>query len=93
MFGVYYEAWTANSTTLVCGGDWADDTSTKYVSGDDMNTDSTTCAYDVFFHYIDGTSATGGAIDASTQDFIIYTDSAVVAAASFAAAGVAAMFL
>ena len=91
MFVVYYEAWTADSTDY-CSGDYADDLSTMYTSGVDETVNSTVCAYDVWFNLGDGSNATD-TIDATTQNFTIYTDSAIVAAASFAAAGVAAMFL
>jgi hypothetical protein len=92
MFEAYYEEWTLDSTTSVCSGTYADDTSTAYVSATELDTDKTTCAYDVWFHYDDGETAGGVAVTGTTQDFTVYTDSAVVAAASFAAVGVAAMF-
>jgi hypothetical protein len=89
---IYYEEWTLDDADL-CSGDYADDTSTAYVSGTDMDTDKTTCAYDVWVDYEDGEDSSSTTVTGTTQVFTVYTDSAVVAAASFAAAGVAAMFL
>jgi hypothetical protein len=91
MFTAYYEDWTLD-TSSYCSGTYADDTSTAYVSATEMSTDKTTCAYDVWFSYADGADSAGATVTGTTQDFTVYTDSAVVAAASFAAAGVAAMF-
>jgi hypothetical protein len=93
MFAVYYEEWTLDGDE--CSGDWADDSSTAFTTGEDVyaDEDSTTCAYDVYAEYDDGTDSSGDTIDASTQVFTVYTDNSVVTAASaFALAGVAAMF-
>jgi hypothetical protein len=93
MFAVYYEEWTWDVDT--CSGSYADDTSTAFTSGEDVYADmaSTTCAYDVYAEYMDGTDSSGNTLSASTQDFTVYTDNSVVTAVSaFALAGVAAMF-
>lgn len=91
MFTVYYEEWTKTGTE--CTGTHASPSSTSYVSGKDMKTSTKICAYDAHFHYMNGVDSTGTTIAATTQMFTVYTDNAVVTAASaFALAGVAAMF-
>ncbi len=93
MFAVYYEEWTLTESD--CDGDWADDSSTAFTTGEDVYSDEadTTCAYDVYFEYDDGETSSGDDIDASTQMFTVYTDNSVVTAASaFALAGLTAMF-
>jgi len=51
MFTIYYEDWSLDSTTSVCSGTYANDTSTAYVSATDISTNKTVCAYDVWFNY------------------------------------------
>ena len=91
MFDVTYESWAVN-TAMLCTGTSAGSTSTVYVSAAEKDVSDTVCAYSVNFEYLDGADSSSNVIEATTQKFTVYSDNAVVAAASFAAAGVAAMF-
>lgn len=90
MFKVHYNAWAKSGTE--CTGAYANSSSTLYVSGKDMMTSKSICAYDTYFTYGNGLSGTTS-IPATTQMFTVFTDNAVVIAASAFTLGVAAMFI
>jgi hypothetical protein len=106
MFNAYYEEWQASSSSKECSGYYASSTSAAVASGDTLSIYSNStygsyystyyyCAYDVYFEYMSGLQSDGvTVVNATTQFVTIYTDEAVVSAASaFALTGIAVMFL
>ena len=91
MFNVTYEEW--RNFNSVCGGDYADDESTSYASGDEMEIGNSTCAFNVYFYYGNGVNDTDSIVTATTQSVRVYSDKSLVSATSaLVIAGVTTMF-